>query len=142
MKTENFLLVSSKVLPPVFEGVVNAKDLLSDGSAKNVSEAVKKVGISRSAFYKYRDFVFKSDSVNKKNITLSASLFDKAGVFSNMSKILSENGANIVTVNQGAPTGGLAHVTLTVCTDSCKITLDELIEQLKNADGILSVKTI
>lgn len=142
MDKENFLLVSSKIIPPVFKGVITAKDLLSNGQAKNVSEAVKMVGISRSAFYKYRDYVFKPESANKKNITLSASLSDKAGVFSNLSKILSENGANIVTVNQGAPTGGFAPVTITVCTDNCIISLDELIKELKNADGIISVKTI
>lgn len=142
METETYLIINSKVLPPVFEGVVTAKELLANGKAKNVSEAVKIVGISRSAFYKYRDFVFKQENANTKHITISAVLSDKAGVFSAMTKILFENGANLVTVNQGMPSGGVAPVTVTVCTDNIPISLDELMDKLQKTDGIVSVKSI
>ncbi|MBR3300160.1 MAG: ACT domain-containing protein [Clostridia bacterium] len=142
MKVENFLIINSKVLPPVFEGVVTAKELLANGKAKNVSEAVKTVGISRSAFYKYRNYVFKQENANTKHITISAVLSDKAGVFSAMTRMLFENGANLVTVNQGVPSGGVAPVTVTVCTDNIPISLDELLEKLQQTEGIISVKSI
>ena len=142
MKNETYLIINSKVLPPVYEGVVAAKELLANGKARNVSEAVKTVGLSRSAFYKYRDFVFRQENANTKHITISAVLSDKAGVFSNLTKILFENGANLVTVNQGVPTGGIAPVTVTLCTDNVPISLDELMDKLGNADGVISVKSI
>ena len=142
MKKDTYFLVNSKVLPPVFEAVVAAKDLLAGGSAKNVSEAVKTVGISRSAFYKYRDFVFKQENANINHITISAVLSDKAGVFSSLTRVLFENGANLVTVNQGVPSGGVAPVTVTVCTDNIPIPLDELLEKLRQTEGIMSVKSI
>ncbi|MCQ2451319.1 MAG: ACT domain-containing protein [Clostridia bacterium] len=142
MEKESFYIVSSKVLPPVLEGVVAAKELLADGTAKNVSDAVRAVGISRSAFYKYRDFVFRQENADTKHITIYATLSDKAGVFTAMTKILSENNANIVTVNQGAPNGGVAPVTLTVCVDNVTVSLDELLEKLQLTDGIITVKSI
>lgn len=142
MEKDTYLIVSAKVLPPVFEAVVAAKDLLASGGAKNVSEAVKAVGISRSAFYKYRDFVFKQENANTKHSTISAVLSDKAGVFSALTKTLFENGANLVTVNQSVPSGGVALVTVTICTDNVPISLDELMEKLRQTDGVISVKSI
>ena len=142
MKNENLFVINSKILPPVFEGVVRAKELLAEGKAKNTSEAVKTAGISRSAFYKYKDFVFRLEDANAKTLTISAILADKAGVFSALTGVLYENGANIITVNQGAPQNGTASVTFTVCTDNVKISLDNLISQLKQTDGIISVKSI
>jgi len=142
MKNESLLVVNSKVLPPVFLGVIKAKEYLSSGEAKNTSEAIKLAEISRSAFYKYRDFVFSLEDAKSQTVTLSTVLSDKAGVFSAMTTILYENGANIITVNQGAPTSGRAPATLTVNTENLKVPIEELIETLKNANGIISVKAI
>jgi len=41
-----------------FIKVVEAKRILASGAIKNVNEAVRKVGISRSAYYKYKDHIF------------------------------------------------------------------------------------
>ena len=57
MKDSNFLIINKKILPDIFEKVVEAKELLKRGKVKSITEAVKEVGISRSAFYKYRDYV-------------------------------------------------------------------------------------
>ncbi len=142
MKKNCLLIVNSKILPPVFESTIEVKELLSSGKAKNVSEAVKTVGISRSAFYKYKDYVFRLKNTNTQTIEIKATLSDKAGVFSSMTKILSDNGANIITINQGAPTDGKAPVTLNVSIDNLTISTEELLEKVKNADGILNVKFI
>ena len=55
MSKTSLMLIDSKVLPEVFSKVLHAKKLLADGECKDISEAVKKAEISRSAFYKYRD---------------------------------------------------------------------------------------
>lgn len=142
MEKDTYLLVNSKLLPPVFSGVIKAKKLLSEGKATNTSQAVKMAGISRSAFYKYRDNVFEFENGNRSTVNLNAVLSDRAGVFSAMTTILYKNGANIITVNQGVPESGTAAVSLTVRTDNVKITLDELINQLKSVEGIISVKSV
>ncbi len=142
MKNDNLLIVNSKILPPIFKGVIEAKELLAKGEAKNTSEAVKIVGISRSAFYKYKDYVFRLEDSLSTTLTLNAVLCDKAGVFSALTQTLYEKGANIITVNQGAPQNGTAPVTLTVCTDNVKISLDALLDELRATEGIISIKSI
>jgi len=142
MNNDNYFIVNSKVLPSVFSGVILAKEMLANGSASNTSQAVKMAGISRSAFYKYRDFVFKYKSTNGNTVNLSATLSDRAGVFSAMTTILYENGANIITVNQGIPINGTAAVTITVDTENVKISLEELLKKLNSVSGIITIKEV
>ena len=52
-----YLIVNADVLPDVFTKVIEAKQLLSKAQAKNSSDACRIVGISRSAYYKYKDNV-------------------------------------------------------------------------------------
>lgn len=138
----SFILVNSKILPPVFKGVLQAKELLEKGEATNISQAVKMAGISRSVFYKYRDYVFKYADGKSDIINLSATLSDKAGVLSAMTTVLSESGANIITVNQGVPVNGSAAVTFTVKIDTTITSPNDLLLKLKSVNGVVSIKTV
>ncbi len=53
MSRQKHFLVSEDAVPPVFSKVLQAKELLATGQAKDVTEVVKMVGISRSVYYKY-----------------------------------------------------------------------------------------
>lgn len=142
MQNSEFVLVSKKALPPVFAGVLLAKQLLAEGKAANATQAIREAGISRSAFYKYRDCVFLGSAENESSINLSVSLSDKAGVFSAMTTVLYENGANLVTVNQGKPVDGIAVVSLTIDAGHMRISADRMLELLKKTDGVISVRTV
>ncbi len=141
MDKDYYLLVNTKILPPVFKNVVRAKKMLADGTAPNAMQAAKLAGISRSAFYKYKDFVFKYDADDENTVTLNALLSDRAGVFSAMTARLYEHGANIITVNQNKPVDSIAAVSLTVETENINISLEELLQDLSSVDGIISVKS-
>lgn len=142
MESKTYFLVNSKVLPSVFEQVVIAKELLASGKAQNTSTAIKMAGISRTAFYKYKDYVFKYSDGTNKTVTLVAKLSDKAGVFSALTTALYEYGVNILTINQGIPVDGVADVSLTIETQNITIGLNELLINLKKITGIVSIKTI
>ena len=142
MQKDYYMLISSKVLPEVFKGVIAAKELLETGAEPNTSKAVKAAGISRSAFYKYKDYVFKYETDDRHKVTLGAVLKDRAGVFSAMTAELYRHGANIITVNQSAPKGGTAAVSITIRTDNTKISVSELVERLKTVEGIVSIDEI
>ena len=142
MAENQFILVSTSVLPPVFEGVLRAKQYLADGSASSATMAAKMAGISRNAFYKYRNAVFAYSSPNDHRIDLSVVLSDKAGVFSGMTAVLSQYGANLVTVNQNPPVDGAAAVSLSVSTEGLHLAVSELLEILKHTDGVISVRVL
>lgn len=142
MQGNDYVLVSTRVLPPVFAGVLSAKRLLAEGKAANVTQAIKMAGISRGAFYKYRDHVFAYTADDGSCIRLNVVLSDKAGVFSAMTSVLYENGANLVTVNQEKPVDGSAAADLTIETEHLRLTPEQLLEQLRQTDGVVSVRIV
>lgn len=143
MKNSNLLLISPDVLPAVFPKVVKAKQLLASGTAKTASEASRLSGISRSAFYKYKDYVFAyaPDEVGRI-VTLSTVLRDSPGVLSTLISELSGHGANILTLNQNIPVNGAASVTLSLRTDMDSGRLDELLDRLLKIDGVVSLEQL
>ena len=98
--------------------------------------------ISRSAFYKYKDCVFKSKSVDTETVELQAILLDRAGVFSMFSNTLFKSGANIVKMNQSAPENGIATVSIVIDINGLKSTVEQLVNLLEKLDGVVSIKTI
>ena len=142
MSAKEFYIVAADSLPDVFKKVVEAKELIENGTAKNISSAIKMCDISRSAFYKYKDCVFKAKNAESENIELQAILVDRAGVFSTLSNMLFKHGANIVTMNQAAPKNGLASVSLVIDIGGLKTTIDHLIKLAEKLDGVISIKTI
>lgn len=137
---KSYLLIDPDILPPVFAGVIRAKELLAEGKVSSTAQAVKEAGISRSAFYKYKDFVFKY-SGSGDTLSLNAQLSDRAGVFSALTAALFSCGANIITVSQGLPENGKANVSLTLSIGS-EMSAEELINRLLKTDGVISINRI
>lgn len=139
----SYLLVDANVLPTVLLKVVEAKRLIARGIAKNSTDAAKQAGISRSAYYKYKDFVFQySDKIQDSIITISMTLDDRPGVLSKLINKLYETGANILTVNQSIPIDGVAPVTVSVRTGKLKVTLESLLNELHSLDGVIEAKLV
>ncbi len=141
--SDEYYIVSSKALPEVFAKVVSAKRLLGSGAAHSASEAARLVGISRSAFYKYKDMVMPYENAEDSGVlTIQSMLQDKPGVLSSMITSFFDAGANILTVNQNIPANGAAYVTVSVSTRYMEISVSELFERLRSLDGVISVSGI
>ncbi len=138
-----FLVVSADVLPSVFLKVIEAKRLLSKAQAKNSSEACRMVGISRSAYYKYKDNVkvYEENSTRQLS-TLYMRLSDEPGVLSHVLQQLYEAGANILTVNQNIPVDTVAVVTISIQINRDRTDLDEILASLAGIYGVVSIKRI
>ncbi len=134
-----FLLIEASVLPEIFLKVVKAKQMLADGTAENVSQAAKMLDMSRSAFYKYKDFVF--DVKDKDSTrTVNAHLKDETGALQSLLAGISKAGASIVTINQSTPENGAAHVAVSIRIDGMQISLDEMLELLGAQSSVVDVR--
>lgn len=132
-----YYLVDSSVLPEVFIKVVEVKKILSSGAIKNVNDAVKEVGISRSAFYKYRDYVFPFYETSRGRVmTLFFVVEDFSGILSCIINKIAESKANILTINQNIPINGLADVTISIETDSMINDINILMDEISRIDGV------
>lgn len=132
-----YLLVESNCAPDVFRKVLLVKRLLASGRARCVNEAVREAGLSRSAFYKYRDKVHPfNERDGGRIITLSVLLHDAPGVLSQVTGQLYQSGANILTINQSIPVGGIAPVSVTARIGGMRMSLDALLALLRETEGV------
>ena len=134
-----FYLVDAQVLPEVFLKVVRAKELLASGQARNISAATRAVGLSRSAYYKYKDCIFDSEN-GRELITVMATLRDQTGALQSLLAGISSAGASIVTINQATPENGTAQVAVTIRTDTMQMSPDELAAMLSRQSTVVGVR--
>ncbi|MEG0075182.1 MAG: ACT domain-containing protein, partial [Eubacterium sp.] len=109
----DYLIVSKKILPDYYNKVVEARILLESSQCKSVSDAVKRVGISRSTYYKYKDYIFKPSEDFGRKFTISMILDDQPGILSEVLYILREHQSSIITIHQDIPLNLAAVVILT-----------------------------
>ena len=88
-----YILVDKSVAPEVFVKVVDAKKKLSSGRYKTINDALAAANISRSAFYKYKNYVFAHTKFETEQlVTLFFTLDDVAGILSDILILLSSEG--------------------------------------------------
>jgi len=138
-----YYIVEASALPEVFIKVAEAKRLLSTGKANTVNEATRMTGISRSAFYKYRDAVLPfQNMMTGRVITLQFLLHDEPGNLSLLLNTLAQRHANILTINSLIPTYGSAIVTITAETLNLTITLEELLREFAATPGVIKAEIL
>ncbi len=129
---KSYYIVEAAALPEVFLKVAEAKRCLENGEADTVNAAVRRVGISRSAFYKYKDMIrpFR-DLCHGRIVTIQILLRDKPGALSRVLNLLAEEGSNVLTINQSIPGGSTAVVTVGVEVMDSEADLDHLLSVLQ-----------
>lgn len=136
--TPKYFIVEASALPEVFIKVAEAKRLLSTGKAATVNDATQMTGISRSAFYKYRDSIMPfQDMRSSRIITFQILLHDEPGSLNKLLTILADHRANIMTINSTVPTNGSGVVTIAAETVNLEVPLEDLLEDFRQVPGVI-----
>ena len=142
-KKQQLMLVDMTILPKVYHGVLKAKQYLSSAQAATVHEAAEMAGISRSAYYKYKDYVFPFyEMKDEQVVTLFFILTDRTGVLSEILAVLAQAQVNSLTINQNLPVDGVADLTISLKTPHLSAGLQEMLDALKLVPGVKKVDTI
>ena len=141
MSERKLVIADLSVLPPVYQKVINVKELLESGQAETVNEAAEIADVSRSAYYKYKDYVFPFNQM-QGILTLLIAVVDMKGVLSDMLSFISDIGCNILTINQNVPVNGVANITVTVQTENMKVSTDRLISGIQTVRGVRRVNIL
>ena len=137
-RTTKFYIVAADALPEIFIKVAEAKRMMQTGEASTVGAATRMAGISRSAFYKYKDSVQPFNDMKAEHIiTFYGMLKDNTGVLSHVLGIFASSGANILTINQSIPTNGCAAVTISAETSGMEQTLESLMAAASAVEGVI-----
>ncbi|AKL97168.1 putative protein UPF0735 [Clostridium aceticum] len=136
----NYYIVKAEVLPEVFIKTMEVKNLLKKGKVTTIFEAVEKVGMSRSAYYKYKDAIFPLYEMNtSRMITMALILEHSPGVLSEVLNEIADAQASILTINQNIPVHGVANVTISLELKNMMIQVDKLIQILESMEGVNKV---
>lgn len=142
-KTPKYFIVEASALPEVFVKVAEAKRLLQTGEATTVNDATQMTGISRSAFYKYRDSVLPfQNMMHGRIITFQYLMQDEMGQLSSLLQIFMQFKANIQTINSIVPTNGCAVVTISAETMDMTEPLEEMLRQMRQLPGIIKAEVL
>ena len=142
-KHNKYFIVEASALPEVFLKVAETKHLLENGTARTVNDAARITGISRSAYYKYRDAIFPfQDLMSGRIITFQMMLRDEPGCLSALLSSFAQFGANILTINQTIPSNGCASVTISAETTALSCTVEELLRHITEVGGVLRAEIL
>ena len=138
-----FYLVREEILPEAIKKTIKVKELLKKGEVRTINEAVEKMELSRSAYYKYKDYVFPFYEASKEKIvTLALLLEHKQGVLSRVLNTIASDRANVLTINQGIPLQGVANATISLETADLVIDLEALLDKLRMIDGVKRLEVL
>lgn len=136
-----YFVVKKRALPEVLQCVVEAKYLLESGKVDTVQEAADRLGISRSSYYKYKDDIFQfHDNSRGTTINLTVQMNDEPGLLSDVLKIVADYKANILTIHQSIPIGGVASLSISVQILDGTGDVSEMISEMEKQKGVHYVK--
>ena len=142
-KQPKYYIIEASALPEIFLKVAETKRMLSTGEVSTVNEATKRMGISRSAFYKYRDAILPFQNMMKgRIITFQLMLHDEPGVLSSILLIYAKEKANVLTINSIIPTNGHALVTITAEMTDVTVSIEDLLNELRASSGVIKAEII
>ena len=138
-----YYLVEASALPEIFLKVAEAKRLLETGAVKTVNEAAQRTGISRSAFYKYRETVLPfQNAMTGRVITFQLLMHDEPGSLSSVLNVFAEHNANLQSINSIMPTNGSGILTISAETINVTVPLEELLHQLRDSRGVIKAEIL
>ncbi len=138
-----YLIVDKSLLPSYCEKVAEARELLDEGQAKDVSEAVRMVGISRSTYYKYKDMVRDMSTVSMgRHAIISMMMSHRVGVLSTVIRIISNYDYSIWTINQNPPVDAKANVVITLELGDDVDLLDDMLKEIEQVPSLSRVQLL
>ena len=135
--SNHFLIVDKRILPDYYDKIIQTRQLLSSGAVREVSAAVRMTGISRSTYYKYKDYIFEPEETSSaRKAVFLMQLNHETGVLSSVLSLFSEIGANILTISQSPPVHEKASVMLSADVNGVGIELNEILKKLADLNGV------
>jgi len=138
-----YLIIDKQILPDYYEKVVQAREMVESGKVREISEAVRRVGISRSTYYKYKDYILKPSQMSYgRKAVLSMLLLHEPGILSQVLSRLTEAEANVLTITQSLPVNNQASVTLSLDISQTSAGMRDVVQALEGLRGVEQVRLV
>lgn len=140
---ENYLIIHKSILPDYYEKVLEVRTLMESGKVREVSQAVKQVGISRSTYYKYKDFIMQpADFSSGRKAVFDMMLTHEQGVLRSVLSLISDSGGSVLTITQSLPIRGMASVTISLDVSAMPGSFADFMAALGSCPGVENTRLI
>lgn len=140
---ENYLIIHKSILPEYYEKVLEVRRMMESGKKKDVSQCVREVGISRSTYYKYKDYILEPMALSGgRKAVLSMMLTHEPGVLSALLSCISRTGASVLTITQSLPIHGRASVTISLDVTELASDFSNLLQMMEKIPGVEQTKLL
>lgn len=139
-----FYLIREDVLPESVIKTLKVKDALKNNSNLSIYDAVKQFNLSRIAFYKYRETIFPVDEkiLDQREFTLILYVNDIVGMLAQVLNAISQLQLSVLTIHQSVPIEDKATITLSLNARNSNLSIDEVIESLREINHVTKVDLI
>lgn len=143
-ENRKFYLIREDVLPESVIKTLKVKDALKNNSNLSIYDAVKQFNLSRSAFYKYRETIFPVDEkiLDQREFTLILYVNDIVGMLAQVLNAISQLQLSVLTIHQSVPIEDKATITLSLNARNSNLSIDEVIESLREINHVTKVDLI
>lgn len=138
-----YFIVEASALPETFHKVLEVKRLMELEKEYTIHSATQKVGISRSAFYKYKDLIRPFHDMQHGGIvTIQLLMQDQPGILSQVLAVFAQSKVNILTINQNIPTEHCAVVTISAESPPTPLSMDDFLKKLLQLTGVIKCQLL
>ena len=140
---QKYFIVEASALPEIYLKVADAKRLLETGEVRTVNAATRRAGISRSAFYQYKDAIRPfQDMIHGRIVTIQILLRNEPGALSSVLNTFADWGSNVLTIHQAIPGGDAAPVTVGLETMGLESDLEDLLTALREKKEVVRCEVL
>ncbi len=138
-----YFIVDRRILPTSIQNVIKVNDLIQQEKISKY-EAIKKVGLSRSTYYKYKDYIKPFfESGKEKVFSIHLALVDEPGILARILDVIATHDMNILTIIQNIAIDGIGRATISIqTTENMLRKIEGMLELISEIDGVKELRII
>lgn len=140
---KEYFIVDKRILPSSIKNVLLVNDLVQNEKLSKY-EAIKKVGLSRSTYYKYKDYIKPFfEGGQEKVFSIHLALKDEPGILARILDVIASHDMNILTIIQNISIDGIGRATISVQTTQNTLRkVEGVLELISEIDGVKELRII
>ena len=138
-----YFIVDRRILPTSIQNVIKVNDLIQQEKISKY-EAIKRVGLSRSTYYKYKDYIKPFfESGKEKVFSIHLALVDEPGILARILDVIASHDMNILTIIQNIAIVGIGRATISVqTTENILRKIEGMLEIISEIEGVKELRII
>jgi chorismate mutase len=138
-----YYIVDKRILPNSIQNVIKVNELVQREKISKY-EAIKRTGISRSTYYKYKDYIKPFfEGGRDKVFSIYLTLKDIPGVLARVLDAIASEEMNVLTVIQNIAIDGYGGATVSIQTNENTLRkIEAMLEKIGQLEGVKEIRIV